>query len=536
MSIFKRLFGLGKKKAKTQPPREQTQAEPGPKPAPPKPQKASRPPKTARPPRAARPEKDPRPENKPPQKEKAVPVAARSVSTHAALLAKGKAFKEFDLAPELLKGLDEAGYDRCTPIQDKSIPLALAGKDVAGQAQTGTGKTAAFLVPIFNAMLKGPNPKGGRPRVLIIAPTRELALQIHEDAEVIGKYTGFKMQAVFGGVDYRAQADSLRNGVDVVMGTPGRLIDYIKQNILDVRGINYLVIDEADRLFDMGFIADLRWILRRLPGYEQRQSMLFSATLNYRVLEITYEFMNLPEEISIDPDKRLVEQVKQELYHCSHTEKLSLLLGILEREDWSRVMIFANTRNGTDWLAFKLRHNGYAAEGISGNLMQKKRLQLLQRFKDGEVKILVATNVAARGLHVEDISHVINFDIPADPEDYVHRAGRTARAGAKGKAITLCCDKYATHLPYVEEYLDGKIPVEWADDSMFLPDKAPNYRPPRKQAGAPGAGGRSGSQGARRSGRPRSGAKQSSDRPPAKRGRARSGGRKSGSGKGPKPV
>ena len=520
MGILQRLFGLGRKKATTEPLPETKQASP----------EAKQQAKTKKP-KAATPSRASKAGPKAPQKDQAPPAKPKPVSSHAALLAQGKAFKDFDLAPELVKGLDEAGYKRCTPIQDKSIPLAIAGKDVAGQAQTGTGKTAAFLVPIFNDLLKRGAPKGDRPKVLIIAPTRELALQIHEDAEVIGKYTGFKMQAVFGGVDYKAQANALRHGVDMVVGTPGRLIDYIKQHILDVREVHYLVIDEADRLFDMGFIADLRWILRRLPNYEQRQSMLFSATLNYRVLEITYEFMNLPEEVSIDPDKRLVEQVKQELYHCSHNEKLSLLLGILKREDWSRVMIFTNTRNGTDWLAFKLRHNGYAAEGISGNLIQKKRLQLLQRFKDGEIKILVATNVAARGLHVEDISHVINFDIPSDPEDYVHRAGRTARAGAKGKAITLCCDKYATHLPYVEEYLDGKIPVEWAEDSMFLEDQAPDYRPPRKRGGPPGKGGRSGSQstGGRRrpSGKPRparsdSGAKQSSDKPPAKRRRRRS--------------
>ncbi len=265
------------------------------------------------------------------------------------------------------------------------------------------------------------------------------------------------------------------------MGTPGRLIDYTKQRILDLKDIRYLVIDEADRLFDLGFVADLRWILRRLPSYDQRQSMLFSATLGYRVLELTYEFMNLPQEVSVDPDRRTVEKVCQELYHCGYQEKLSLLLGILQREDWSRVMVFANTRQGVDWLAYKLSHNGLPAEGISGRLDQRQRIKLLQRFKEGDTKILVATNVAARGLHVEDISHVINYDLPADPEDYVHRVGRTARVGASGKAITLCCDRFATHLPYVEEYLGQKIPVAWADDALFAADQAPDYRPPRRR-------------------------------------------------------
>ncbi len=396
-------------------------------------------------------------------------------------LAQGTPFSQFDLPPELLRGLEEAGYHRCTPIQDLAIPLGLQGKDVAGQAQTGTGKTAAFLVPIFCHMLRDSQRRPGRPALLVIAPTRELALQIHQDAMQIGRYTGFKMLAVFGGVDYRKQADTLRQGVDVVVGTPGRLIDYMKQRILDCRDLKHLVIDEADRLFDMGFVDDLRWILRRLPPYDRRQSMLFSATLGYRVLELTYEFMNGPQEVSVAPEMRTVEQVSQELYHCSHYEKLNLLLGLLQRENWTRVMIFANTRHTVENLAFKLRGNGLPAEGITGRLDQRRRIKLMERFKKGELKILVATNVAARGLHIDDVSHVINFDVPADPEDYVHRVGRTARAGAVGKAITICCDKYATHLPFVEKYLGQKVPVAWADDDLFLPDQAPDYRPPRRE-------------------------------------------------------
>ncbi len=400
----------------------------------------------------------------------------------AADLASGTPFADFNLPEPLLRGLHASGYRRCTPIQELAIPLALAGKDVAGEAQTGTGKTAAFLVPIFAHMLrrrkKGHLPR--RPETLIISPTRELALQIYQDAKAIGRYCDFRMVAVFGGVGYRKQAEALKQGADMVVATPGRLIDYTKQGVFDPKGVRHLVIDEADRLFDMGFVADLRWILRRLPPYDRRQSMLFSATLGWRVLELTYEFMNLPQKVSVRSEQRTVEQVTEELYHCSSSEKFNLLLGLLQREEWSRVMIFTNTKFRVDWLAFKLKHNGYPAEGISGDLSQQKRLRLMERFKKGELKILVATNVAARGLHIEDVSHVINYDVPADPEDYVHRVGRTARAGAVGKAITLCCDEYATHLPYVEEYLGRKVPVCWAEDDWFVPDQAPDYRPRRR--------------------------------------------------------
>jgi ATP-dependent RNA helicase RhlB len=303
------------------------------------------------------------------------------------------------------------------------------------------------------------------------------------------------MFPIFGGMDFKEQKNKLTGRpVDIIVATPGRLIDYIKNKAVNLNGVRHLVVDEADRLFDMGFIADLRWILRRLPHYDKRQSMLFSATLGWKVLELTYEFMNIPEKVSVEVDTRTVEQVTQELYYCSLNEKLSLLLGIMKKEDWSRVMVFANTRNMVDQLAFKLQKNGYPAQGISGRLDQRKRIKMLSKFKSGELKILVATNVAARGLHVEDVSHVINFDVPSDPEDYVHRVGRTARLGAKGKAITICCDKYATHLPYVEEYLGSKVPVCWAEDEDFVEDTAPRYFPPKRER-RDGRGGKGGGKG-----------------------------------------
>jgi ATP-dependent RNA helicase RhlB len=435
------------------------------------------------------------------QEEQKSEVLERPSKPKVKALASGIPFSDLDLPEPLLSGLNQAGYDRCTPIQEKAIPLALMGRDVAGQAQTGTGKTAAYLVPIFARMMAQPKPKGDMPTVLIIAPTRELAVQILTDAQTLGKHLGLNMTAVYGGVDYGKQARALREGTDLVVGTPGRLIDYMKQGILKPNRIQYLVVDEADRLFDMGFVADLRWILRRLPKYDRRQSMLFSATLGYRVLELTYEFMNLPQKVSVEKDVVLAEQAEQVLYHCSRGEKINLLLGILKSEEWSRVLIFVNTRFEAEKVAFKLLNNGFPAEGISGLLNQRKRMSLLERFKSGQLKILVATNVAARGLHIDNVSHVINYDVPADPEDYVHRVGRTARAGAAGKAITLCCDQYATHLPYVEELLGDKIPTGWPGDDLFIDDESPDYRRPRRMLDGPkrGSGGRSARSGKGRS-------------------------------------
>jgi ATP-dependent RNA helicase RhlB len=315
------------------------------------------------------------------------------------------------------------------------------------------------------------------PSALILAPTRELALQIYQDGQVLGKYTGLKMVAVFGGIDYQKQASQLREGVDIVIATPGRLIDYMKQKAFIPERIKILVVDEADRMFDMGFIRDLRYILRRLPSYDQRQSMLFSATLSSRVLELTYEYMNLPKEIYVTPDEITVETVEQTLFHVAKHEKLRLLLGVLKREPWERVLIFANTKATVEWLSAKLKGNGYPVKGLSGNLNQRQRLKIINQFKSGDLKILVATDVASRGLHVEEISHVINYDLPHDREDYIHRIGRTARAGMSGKAISLACEEYVYSLEAIEEYIGEKIPVVWPDDDWLVPDKSGRFRP-----------------------------------------------------------
>ena len=380
-------------------------------------------------------------------------------------------FIEFDLPEPVQLGIKEAGFTDCTPIQEATLPLALAGKDLAGQAQTGTGKTAAFLIAVFTKMLRNAEPAGdGSPRALILAPTRELVVQIEKDAKILGMHAGFSIQAIYGGVDYMKQRNALKEGADIIIGTPGRLIDYLKQNVYNLKKIEALVIDEADRMFDMGFISDLRFILRRLPPFDRRQNMMFSATLNRRVMELAYEFMNLPEKVSVSPERLTAERVVQVLYHVASREKFPLLLGLLRKEGMERTMIFVNTKREAEFLHDRLNANDYPCRVISGDVEQKKRLRILQDFKDGKLPILIATDVASRGLHIEGVSHVINYDLPQDAEDYVHRIGRTARAGAEGKAISLADENGAFYLEAIEEYSGGRIPVQWADDDMYVHD------------------------------------------------------------------
>ncbi len=384
-------------------------------------------------------------------------------------------FEEFDLPPQVRSGLGDAGFIYCTPIQAQTLPVSLAGRDVAGQAQTGTGKTAVFLVTILTRLLSLPQQMRDHPSALIVAPTRELSRQIYEEAKILSQHTDLRLTQIVGGIDYQRQAEILRHGVDVIICTPGRIIDYLKQGIFKAEGIRILVIDEADRLFDLGFTKDMRFLLRKLPHYEKRQSMIFSATLSYRVMELTYEYMNLPEFISVTPDQITVEGIDQVMFHVGREKKLSLLLGLLKREDWSRILIFVNTKVAVDWLTQKLKGNGWPAEGITGDLPQRKRFSLMESFKNGRIKILVATDVASRGIHVEDISHIVNYDLPQDSENYVHRIGRTARAGKSGKALSLACEEYVFHLEPLEEMLDYKIPVVWPEDDWFVEDRSKPY-------------------------------------------------------------
>jgi ATP-dependent RNA helicase RhlB len=370
-------------------------------------------------------------------------------------------FASLGLKPEVMAGVQQAGFVTCTPIQAQTLPIALAGRDVAGQAQTGTGKTAAFLVALYQALISRPPASSRQPtsvRALIVAPTRELAVQIHHDALVLGAHTGLRHAVVFGGIDYEKQRQQLADGCDVLIGTPGRLIDYFKQHVYDLKHAQVLVLDEADRMFDLGFIADIRYILRRLPHPERRQSMLFSATLSHRVLELAYEHMNNPELVRVEPDKMTVDRVRQLMYYPSMEEKIPLLIGLLRQSEAVRTMVFVNTKRTAERLEAVLKANGFHAQALSGDVPQNKRLRFLRDFHDGKLAVLIATDVASRGLHIPDVSHVFNFDLPQDPADYVHRIGRTARAGAEGDAISFACEEYAVSLPDIEDYVGHKLP------------------------------------------------------------------------------
>src|SRR6267154_317390 len=407
-------------------------------------------------------------------------------------------FQSFGLTPLVMEGIRDAGFTVCTPIQAQTLPIALCGRDVAGQAQTGTGKTAAFLVAMYQALLTRPAP-ASRNRTsilaLIVAPTRELAVQIHHDAEILGRHTGFRQAVVYGGVDYDKQRRQLEDGIDVLIGTPGRLIDYSKQHCFDMRHAQILVLDEADRMFDLGFIADIRYLLRRLPHPEKRQSMLFSATLSHRVLELAYEHMNNPELVRIEPDKMTVDLVRQIMYYPSMEEKLPLLVGLLRQYEARRTMIFVNTKRVAERLESTLKANGFHAQALSGDVPQNKRLKFLRDFHNGDLAVLIATDVASRGLHIPDVSHVFNFDLPQDAADYVHRIGRTARAGTDGDAISFACEEFAVSLPEIEAYLGHKIPSApispelLATEVTAAPPGEHGYRPrPPRSGGYQGQG------------------------------------------------
>ncbi|MGH8112176.1 MAG: DEAD/DEAH box helicase [Rhodanobacteraceae bacterium] len=384
-------------------------------------------------------------------------------------------FEQFDLHPRLAAGLADCGFTRCTPIQALTLPIALKGRDVAGQAQTGTGKTCAFLVTVMNRLLTKAAVSGRHdndPRAVIIAPTRELAIQIDKDAQAIGRHTGLRFALIYGGVDYDKQRQQLRDGCDVIIATPGRLIDYFKQRVFSFRAVEAVVIDEADRMFDLGFIKDVRYLLRKMPPREERQGMLFSATLSYRVLELAYEHMNQPEKLTVETEHVTVDRVRQRVYFPAKEEKVPLLLNLLEHLNPHRSIVFVNTRAAAERVTQRLSRHGFKVGALSGDVPQAKRQRLMDRFKNGDVAVLVATDVAARGLDIKDVTHIFNYDLPQDGEDYVHRIGRTARLGAEGDAISFACDLYAMNLPDIERYIGMKIPVEAVDPAWLIPPPA----------------------------------------------------------------
>ncbi|WP_313644187.1 ATP-dependent RNA helicase RhlB [Stenotrophomonas sp.] len=390
-------------------------------------------------------------------------------------------FSSFELHPALLAGLEGAGFTRCTPIQALTLPVALPGGDVAGQAQTGTGKTLAFLVAVINRLLIRPalaDRKPEDPRALILAPTRELAIQIHKDAMKFASDSGLRFALVYGGVDYDKQRELLQKGVDVIIATPGRLIDYVKQHkVVSLHACEICVLDEADRMFDLGFIKDIRFLLRRMPERTTRQTLLFSATLSHRVLELAYEHMNEPQKLVVETESITAERVRQRIYFPADEEKLPLLIGLLSRSEGARTMVFVNTKVFVERVARALEKAGYRVGVLSGDVPQKKRESLLNRFQKGQLEILVATDVAARGLHIDGIKYVYNYDLPFDAEDYVHRIGRTARLGEEGDAISFACERYAMSLPDIEAYIEQKIPVESVTSELLTalprPERAP---------------------------------------------------------------
>ncbi|MBT8082429.1 MAG: DEAD/DEAH box helicase [Gammaproteobacteria bacterium] len=395
-------------------------------------------------------------------------------------------FDTLPLHEQVQKGIRDAGFEFCTPIQASTLPIALEPRDVAGQAQTGTGKTAAFLIAAYERLLNNPVEFDGphQPRVFALAPTRELAVQIANDAEVLGKHTGLKIGLAFGGTDYEKQRKTLQDGVDLLIGTPGRIIDYYKQGVFKLDHVQVAILDEADRMFDLGFIKDIRYLLRRLPKPDKRLNMLFSATLSHRVMELAYEHMNEPELIRIEPDKVTADRVRQAIFFPSNEDKMPLLIGLVREMGAARIMIFVNMKREAERVQDFLEANGIHAKAISGDVPQKKRLRMLLDFQSGELPVLIGTDVASRGLHIPDVQYIINYDLPQDAEDYVHRIGRTARAGAAGDALSFGCETYAVSLPDIEDYIGHKIPV-----ASYSPDELPDIVRPKPRPRRPRGGG-----------------------------------------------
>ena len=388
-------------------------------------------------------------------------------------------FAQLGLQHQVVTGLDAKGFHNCTPIQALSLPHLIAGKDIAGQAQTGTGKTIAFLAATFNYLLTTPageHRQLNQPRAIIMAPTRELAVQIYNDADTLSASTGLKLGLAYGGEGYEEQTAVLNAGIDILIGTTGRIIDFLKKQVIDMGAIQVVVLDEADRMFDLGFIKDIRYLFRRMPNADQRINMLFSATLSLRVQELAYEHMNNPEEVTIEPERKTGLNIKEELFYPAQEDKLLLLLTLIESEWPDKAIVFANTKHSCEKIHGWLAADGHRVGLLTGDVPQRKRSTILEEFTRGDLDILVATDVAARGLHIPEVSHVFNYDLPDDAEDYVHRIGRTGRAGASGCSISFACEEYVFNLPAIETYIEHPIAVTEYDKDSLLDDVTPPLR------------------------------------------------------------
>ena len=380
-------------------------------------------------------------------------------------------FSDFALDPTIIKALTREGFIYCTPIQAKSLPYALSHDDVAAQGQTGTGKTIAFLTSAFHFLLTHPplhDHSVNQPRAIIVAPTRELVLQIYNDAQFLAKATGLKLGLAYGGDGYDKQLKILSAGVDILIATTGRLIDYAKQNYINLEAIQVAILDEADRMFDLGFIRDIRWIFKHMSPPDVRLTLLFSATLSHAVRELAFEYMKNPKYIEIEPEQKTGHQIREELFFSSNDDKLSLLQTLIEEEWPDKAIVFANTKVTCELIWRNLVADKLRAGLLTGDIQQKKRLQILDNFTKGHLDILVATDVAARGLHIPNVTHVFNYDLPDDYKDYVHRIGRTGRAGTTGHSISLACEQYSMNLPAIENYIGHVIPVSYYEPDALL--------------------------------------------------------------------
>ncbi|MEI7436748.1 MAG: DEAD/DEAH box helicase [bacterium] len=403
-------------------------------------------------------------------------------------------FADLALPDELVHAVADLKFVYASEIQAMTLPHTLAGKDVAGRAQTGTGKTAAFLLTIFTHFQRHPQVarSRGAPRALVLAPTRELAVQIEKDAEEIGRYLPFKALAVYGGMDYAKQQTRLdRENPELIVATPGRLLDFRSRGCLDLRHVEILVIDEADRMLDMGFIPDVRTIVYATPRREDRQTLLFSATMTDDILRLASSWTNNPMRLEVKSERVTVDLIEQFAYLVSHRHKFALLYNLIESKHLERVLVFCNRRDQTDRLFDHLRHYGINVDMLSGDVEQGKRLKVLDAFRAGRVRVLVATDVAGRGLQVDGISHVINYDIPFDPENYVHRIGRTGRAGASGTAITFACEDESFDLPAIEQYIGQPLTYVNPEPALLTlpppPPGSPPLSPPKpRQSGSYG--------------------------------------------------
>ena len=384
-------------------------------------------------------------------------------------------FSDLPIHEKIVASLNQSGFEFCTPIQAKTLPITLLGKDVAGQAQTGTGKTMAFLIATVHYLLTHPiEKKANQPRAMIMSPTRELSIQIAHDAEKLLRDTGLQLALAYGGEGYDQQVNTITQGVDILVGTTGRMIDYVKQGIINLDCVQVAVLDEADRMFDLGFIKDIRYLMRKSPKPEQRLTLLFSATLSPRVRELAYEDMHEAQYVEVEPLQRTGHRIK---------EKMALLLTLLEEEWPERCIIFSNTKHKCEEIWRYLQADGHRVGLLTGDIPQKKRVAILEGFTAGNVDILVATDVAARGLHIPQVTHVFNYDLPDDREDYVHRIGRTGRAGESGHSISFACERYAVNLPAIEEYIGHAIPVSQYDSQALL--HLPKVSQPRTRSYSP---------------------------------------------------